>query len=408
MNWVPPLNVAMTYLCQFGMLSAQARQIMTKEALRQGAKYIFYVDDDTLIPPLGLYTLHNFLERNPKIGAVSGVYTTRENPNEPLVYKEHGVGAYWDFPMGPKAEPVPIMGAGAGCLLVRLEAIQDTIDQMTEENGGEEVPIWADSRTIPTSLAGDGKLKTTKDKKEPERRIMWGHDIRFCRELNKHGWPVYVDGKVLCGHYDIESGQKFYVPEDAPGRKLGSNVNTQDYWDQIYSVEGPQTWRQYPEMFGLVVDKVPEGSSVVELGCGVGVLDSRLTAQKKVAWRGFDVSQVGVDMARGRFLDAEVLDINQLTPEHLGEADVIVATEIMEHLEENAFHHVISCVTQSSAKKFVFTVPDNCMGPDAVPEHTALFSEQLVSDRLQAHPEWALARIEHADEDHLLFELERA
>lgn len=77
MNWVPPLNVSMAYMVQSNMLSAQARQIMTMEAIRIGSKYIFYVDDDTLIPPKGLYTLHNFMEQNPG-SALLVVYTLLE------------------------------------------------------------------------------------------------------------------------------------------------------------------------------------------------------------------------------------------------------------------------------------------------------------------------------------------
>ena len=50
MQMVPPLNCTMAYLVESGRLSAEARQVMTKEALRMGAKYILYWDDDT-IPP---------------------------------------------------------------------------------------------------------------------------------------------------------------------------------------------------------------------------------------------------------------------------------------------------------------------------------------------------------------------
>lgn len=209
MNWVPPLNVAMSYVFKGGMRSPHARQIMTQEAIRLGAKYIFYVDDDTLIPPLGLYTLHNFMERNPHVGAVSGVYTTREDPNEPLLYKEHGVGAAWDIEMGPGATPTQIFGGGAGCLLARVEAIV----KWQEANPG--VPIWADQKDIPAD-----------PNDTVSRRVMWGHDVRFCVLLTELGWPVYAHGQVLCGHYDIATNRIFTVPADAPGFYLRNGVDT--------------------------------------------------------------------------------------------------------------------------------------------------------------------------------------
>ncbi len=207
MNMVQPLNCAITYMVESGRLSAEARQIMTKKAIREGVKYILYWDDDTLPPPLGLAILHNWMERHPEAGAISGVYTTREpTMREPLIYMEHGAGASWDFPIGPGAEPVPIFGAGAGFLLARADAITDTIEKMKAENDGKEIPIWADERTVPVDRNDPGA----------DRPSMWGHDIRFCRLLNLHDWPVYVHGEVLCGHLDIPTGKTYHMPEDAP------------------------------------------------------------------------------------------------------------------------------------------------------------------------------------------------
>lgn len=402
MNWVPPLNVSMAYVVKKNMLSSHARQIMTKEAMRFGAEYIFYVDDDTLVPALGLYTLYNFMERNPHVGAVSGVYTTRETPNEPLIYREHGAGCAWDFEMGPGAKPELIFGAGAGCLLARLSAIQDTIDQMAEKNGGEEIPIWADEKDLPSDIDST-----------QQHRVMWGHDVRFCRMLNMHGHPVYVHGSVLCGHYDIKTGKTFVVPPDAPGfektRKRLGNINTAAYWDQVYGREGADTWRKYPEMFQAVVDAVPHGAQVTELGCGVGILGSKLTAERNVYYKGYDLSPVSVDMAKSRFLDVEVLDVRNLQKDMT--RDIVVMTELVEHLNrEDAIELFRKLSYESTSRKIIFTTPDGCMGPEEVPEHTALFDKEYVQGLLQeALPEdhgWTVT-IEKADDAHLICVMER-
>jgi hypothetical protein len=203
MNWIPPLNAAMTYMIRSGLRSPHARQIMTMEAIRQDAKYIFYVDDDTLVPPMGLYTLHNFMERNPDAGAVGGIYTSREDPPEPFVYRSHGEGAAWDIEMGPGATPEKVLGLGAGCLMARVEAIKDWM------SANPNTPIWADQRDVPADPNDTGG-----------RRVMWGHDIRFCVLLTEHGWPVYADGRVLCEHYDAATNRVFRVPTDAPGFKI--------------------------------------------------------------------------------------------------------------------------------------------------------------------------------------------
>jgi len=391
MNWVPPLNVSMAYMVQTGMLSAQARQIMTMEAIRMNAKYIFYVDDDTLIPPKGLYTLHNFMERNPKIGAVSGVYTTREDPPEPLIYREHGAGCAWDFEMGDGATPEPIFGAGAGCLLARVEAIKDWMD----DHPG--IPIWADERQVPQEGAHG----------ESQHRVMWGHDIRFCKLLNEQNWPVYVDGRVLCGHHDLRTGRTVMIPHDAPGFKK-RNINTQTYWDQIYTSEGADSWRKYPEMFQKVSDAVLAGSSVIELGCGVGILGSKLTAERSVKYVGYDISEVAVNMAKSRFLDARVLDVNNITPADLGN-DTVVMTELIEHMDRADAVNLLSLINhETSVRRIIITCPDNCMGPEEVPEHTALFNSEylleLITDAgLQV---WSVS-IDQADANHLICIVER-
>ena len=398
MNLQQPLNTGLTYFFESGRLSAEARQLMTKNALRLGAKYILYWDDDTLPDPLGLYTLHNWMERNPEAGAISGVYTTRHHPNEPLVYTEQGNGAAWDFEMGPGAEPEKILGAGAGFLLARSEAILDVIERM-EAEAGKEIPIWSDE---------------TVEKEDGKRGHFWGHDVRFCKLLNEHNWPVYVHGEVLCGHYDTQTGKTFHVPSDAPGfeKCRKRNINTRAYWDDVYGKEGADSWRTYPEMFDKVAAEIEALVSVREVGCGVGILGSKLTAERGVKYKGFDISAQAVAFAKARFLDCEQKAVKDLTIDDLGEGTV-VATELMEHLDENDYYYMLGLVQESLATKFIFTVPDDCMGPEDVPEHTALFNEELVRARHKQFREgnegFALfdLRVEKADDNHLIVVMER-
>ena len=381
MNWVPPLNVSMAYMVQTGMLSAQARQIMTMEALRMGAKYIFYVDDDTMIPPKGLYTMHNFMEQNPLIGALSGVYTTREHPEEPLIYKEHGAGCSWDFEMGETDTPEPIFGAGAGCLLARLEAVKAWMDA----NPG--VPMWADERQIPDSA-------DPQEDGEVPHRVMWGHDIRFCKNLNEINWPVYVDGRVMCGHYDIRTGHIHEVPKSAPGYRV--NHNTKKYWDNLYNIEGPNH-RTYPNLFQKIADNVEENNTVTELGCGNGILGTKLTAQKRVVYQGFDISETSVEFCKLRFLVADELDIRNIQPEQL--RGTIIASEVIEHLSREDALELLGKIDKSGADKIILTCPDDRMGPDEWHEHEAQYSEESFTELLASGlgDSWDI-NIEHVEE----------
>jgi len=204
-----PLNVATILLVKSGLLSSEARQIMTKRAIEMGAKYIVYWDDDILVPADGLYRLYNFMEKNPKVGMVASVCTTRHAEfTEPVIYKTHGEGAYWEFECGEGAVPEQIFAAGAGFTMARISAIVDVIAKLKADNGGTEVPIWADEKA----------LIITKDKPGVDQiNQFWGHDIRFCKLLQESGYPIYVHGAVLCGHLDVRTGQIYTLPDDAPG-----------------------------------------------------------------------------------------------------------------------------------------------------------------------------------------------
>ena len=387
MNWLPPLNVTVAYMFKTGMLSGAARNMMTLETLKSNTvEYIFYVDDDMIIPPMGLYTLYNLMEQNPEWGAVSGVYATRQEPPEPLIYTGHGEGASWDFEMGPGASPTKIIGAGAGCLLARTSAIRSWM----EANPG--TPIWADAT----------------ETREDTSRITWGHDVRFVRNLTEAGWPCYVDGRVLCGHYDRLSGMTFHVPTSAPGFKK-RNINTETYWDAVYTREGIDSWRTYEQMYGAVVS-VLNGhrvDRVIELGCGSGILGQRITASIPCSWVGMDMSAVAVAQAKSRYLNALVRDVRELSSMELGELttgtrNAIVATELAEHLEPEALERLMSVINGSGVQVVVLTTPWKCMGPDEVREHTVLVDEQWVEAAQHMLPNYELVSCGQVDDAHAI------
>jgi len=364
MNWLPPLNVTMGYTYKAGMLSGAARQIMTQECLRMPTvKYLFFVDDDMIIPQMGLYVLYNTMERNPDMGLISGVYTTRQNPPEPLVYTGHGEGAAWEFPMGPGAGVTDIMGAGAGCLLVRTDAIRNWQEQ------NPDTPIWCDSSEFPASNGG---------------RVTWGHDVRFVRNLREAGWRTCVEGSVLCGHYDIASRQTFSVPADAPGFK-NRMKNTDLYWDAVYSREGIDSWRTYEEMFSAVEKHVHErgSTSVIELGCGPGILGQRLTAKLGVKWWGCDISDVAVGQAKTRYLSAEKADVRELDLDTAKAwsryCDCVIATEMLEHLKWEDGKELLEKINQSGVETLIFATPYKTMPPSEVPEHEVLVDDEYIA-----------------------------
>ncbi len=78
--------------------------------------------------------------------------------------------------------------------------------------------------------------------------------------------------------------------------------------------------------------------SVIEVGCGEGELAARILRMVPgVRYAGFDISPEVIGEARRRYpgLSFSVLPIEQLTAE-AGEADLVIASEVMEHLDDPA------------------------------------------------------------------------
>jgi 2-polyprenyl-3-methyl-5-hydroxy-6-metoxy-1,4-benzoquinol methylase len=161
-------------------------------------------------------------------------------------------------------------------------------------------------------------------------------------------------------------------------------------------------------MFERIALEVDEGADVVELGCGVGILGSKLTAQRRVRWSGYDISPTAVDMCKARFLDADVLDLREFTPGRIGTDEIVVISETLEHLERDAAVELLGKIRESSAQRLIITTPNNCMGPNEVPEHTALFNEEYLRAMLEEAGFAAESTTcSEADDHHLLCVVDR-
>ena len=174
-----------------GKLPAEARNEILKKALADGVQYVWFVDDDVLFPDMALYRLWVAAQKHPEAACITGIYPTKADPCEPLLYASEEGGAYWDWPLGAL---VPIHSAGAGCMLVNLAYVQKL------------EPPWFNDVVV--------DHPTTTDE---YRRQTWGHDRFFHNRLrDEAGGVIYADTGVLCGHWDVEHQRNYVIPPDAP------------------------------------------------------------------------------------------------------------------------------------------------------------------------------------------------
>ena len=82
-----------------------------------------------------------------------------------------------------------------------------------------------------------------------------------------------------------------------------------------------------------MLQNVPAGSTVVDLGCGNG---SFLAEFRDFGWRliGTDLSPSGISLAKSTYLDIDffLADAQTDLGRQIGAADVVLSTEVIEHL----------------------------------------------------------------------------
>lgn len=362
---VPPLLCSMSVMVRKGVLSGQARNEMTYQALKGNPKYIMHVDDDNILTSKTIYDLHNQMELDPDCAVLTGVYVTREHCQEPIVYKEHGQGAYWDFSIEPGVTE-EIFACGAGVMMVRAEALREVKAIL----GGE---WWADVHEI-----------------TPEKRTMWGHDVRFCKRIaeavatgkTSRKWTVKMAGWIQSPHFDIDTQTLYTLPKNAPCFK---NANTQGYWDYRFKAEGhDREWGVYRGLYEKIADIVPRHADVVDIGCGIGILLEVLAKKKQVRGYGIDFSPMAISMLNERMLEGECCDLGKLKLKRAGiEKKIVVCTETLEHLDDERLDNTLK--QSRLAQMAIFSVPRGDLKGTPKGEHVRTFTNASLQKTLGKH-----------------------
>jgi len=157
---------------------------------------------------------------------------------------------------------------------------------------------------------------------------------------------------------------------------LTGNINTAAYWDRIWSIEGQNTWRQYPLTFRKIASHIDPAETVLDVGCGAGVfLDIIRPHCEKVA--GLDISPVAINLLRSKGIEGKVCELPEIGYRDKS-FDVVVATEIVEHLDDPV--GLLKEASRVARKKVIFTLPDNVLGPEEFIEHRQLFTRETLEE----------------------------
>ncbi len=187
---------------------ANAQNIAVKEVVEKNYEWLLMIEDDT-IPPPELFVKINEYMIEKKEPVVSGLYFTKSDPSEPLIYRGRGKGAFKDWKFG---DMVRADGVPTGCLLIHSSILKK---------------MWEDSpEYLATNVITRRVFKTPTDLwYSPDmaqvNTVTGTSDLDWCTRvidggyLEKAGWPKHqkmqypflVDTTILCMHITPDGQQ---------------------------------------------------------------------------------------------------------------------------------------------------------------------------------------------------------
>ena len=162
-------------------------------------------------------------------------------------------------------------------------------------------------------------------------------------------------------------------------RPSSTNINTAGYWDEVYrqewesgSVLGGNYHRDYGPIHDAVVGLIPNGSEVLDIACGAGVLCRKIKLSLPDARvLGVDFAEFTIQQNRARDVSLGVeyrcVDIRDSLGSVEGKFDVVIMCEILEHLETPERVVAEAMRLLKTGGRFILTCPHDDAIPD--PEH---------------------------------------
>jgi hypothetical protein len=182
-----PLSFNYAFAPVHGKDVDEARNAIADLAVQHKVKYLFFLDDDVTPTKNCLTKLTYYLDQpqNKDVAVVGGIYCTKTDPAVPLVFKDEGVGPYWEWKMGDVFE---VNGLATGCMLIRVEIFEQL-----------EKPYFKTVDEPSTPTAG---TTTVTD------------DLYFCKKVRDKNYKIVADSNIWCLHWDV-NGKWYDIPADS-------------------------------------------------------------------------------------------------------------------------------------------------------------------------------------------------
>lgn len=185
-----PVNTQQSLIMVENQPYAEARNIIVKEAIKQGCKYLWFIDDDVLVPRHAAQALGYVLEQGIDDGTMvsTGIYCTKTFAPSPVIYRDDTPGGLWDWRVNDVFE---VDAAGCGCMLINTKLFESL-----------EEPYFATTESYEDNL-GQHVLTSVSE------------DLYFCRKVRKAGFKIKAHGAVICPHYNNKDNKFYELPLDS-------------------------------------------------------------------------------------------------------------------------------------------------------------------------------------------------
>jgi len=216
-----PMNWSMVQYTQFmnsfityRYALPDAQNIIVQEAIKGKYEWLILIEDDNVLPPDAFIRWNKYMVDR-TVPIVSGLYFSKSEPSEPLIFRGRGTSVYWKWKFGDR---VWCDGVPTGSLLIHM-----SIMRALYENSSEYMPPGYNTTVrrvfdIPQKMWTDGlghfnTLTGTTD-------LQWCTRVMDEDIFKKAGWPEYsrkkypflVDTGIFVKHIDRNTGEQF--PKD--------------------------------------------------------------------------------------------------------------------------------------------------------------------------------------------------
>lgn len=167
---------------------AEKRNMAVRAAREAGAKYLFFIGDDTIPPAEAFMVLMQKMKFNPDIKIIGGMYFSRSLPPQPMAWKGYMEGSFYDWHVGELFE---VDWMGCDCLLLDMSIFDEV-----QEPWFSQDYVFGPTQAKPIALATE--------------------DIYFYEKMKAAGFKIWMDASIQCIHQDRNTGMQYALPADWP------------------------------------------------------------------------------------------------------------------------------------------------------------------------------------------------